>query len=166
MRTNADSDQHPRSPAFLFKESWPRVLLIRMLAILPLAALSGWTALKFRAARLWLVGLWAVLIWVGAASAVLMTFGVLTRLTTATTFAVVAGNLLLSQTHFRHNRTFLAIVLGGLALGLMETFTRSYLPDVSEGLDRFSTGVVFIIVAVFFVVRPSGLFKVESAERV
>ena len=61
-------------------------------------------------------GLWAVLIWVGAASAVLMTFGVLTRLTTATTFAVVAGNLLLSQTHFRHNRTFLAILLGGLAL--------------------------------------------------
>jgi hypothetical protein len=61
-------------------------------------------------------GLWPVLIWVGAASAVLMTFGVLTRLTTATTFAVVAGNLLLSQTHFRHNRTFLAILLGGLAL--------------------------------------------------
>ena len=61
-------------------------------------------------------GLWAVLLWVGAGSAVLMTFGVLTRLTTATTFAVVAGNLLLSQTHFRHNRTFLAILLGGLAL--------------------------------------------------
>jgi branched-chain amino acid transport system permease protein len=62
--------------------------------------------------------------------------------------------------------SFPGAVLGGLALGLMETFTRSYLPDVSEGLDRFSTGVVFIIVAVFFVVRPSGLFKVESAERV
>ena len=61
-------------------------------------------------------GLWVLLIWVGAASAVLMTFGILTRLTTATTFAVVAGNLLLSQTHFRHNRTFLAILLGGLAL--------------------------------------------------
>ena len=29
---------------------------------------------------------------------------------------MVAGNLLLSQTHFRHNRAFLAIVLGGLAL--------------------------------------------------
>ncbi len=62
--------------------------------------------------------------------------------------------------------SFPGAVLGGLALGLMETFTRSYLPDVSKGLDRFSTGVVFIIVAVFFVVRPSGLFKVESAERV
>ena len=62
--------------------------------------------------------------------------------------------------------SFTGAVLGGLALGLMETFTRSYLPDVSQGLDRFATGVVFIIVAIFFVVRPSGLFKVESAERV
>ena len=62
--------------------------------------------------------------------------------------------------------SFTGAVLGGLTLGLMETFTRSYLPDVSQGLDRFATGVVFIMVAVFFVVRPSGLFKVESAERV
>ena len=62
--------------------------------------------------------------------------------------------------------SFPGAVLGGLALGLTETFTRSYLPDVSQGLDRFSTGVVFIIVAIFFVVRPSGLFNVESAERV
>ena len=44
------------------------------------------------------------LLWVGAAAAVLMTLGVLTRLTTTVTFVVVAGNLLLSQTHFRHNR--------------------------------------------------------------
>jgi branched-chain amino acid transport system permease protein len=62
--------------------------------------------------------------------------------------------------------SFPGAVLGGVALGLMETFTRSYLPDVSEGLDRFSTGVVFIIVAVLFVVRPGGLFNVEHAERV
>ena len=60
--------------------------------------------------------LWAALLWVGAASAVLMACGVLTRLTTFTTFAVVAGNLLLSQTHFRHNRAFLAILLGVLCL--------------------------------------------------
>ena len=45
-----------------------------------------------------------------------MTIGLWTRVATVTTFAVVAGNLLLSQTHFRHNRAFLAIVLGGLAL--------------------------------------------------
>lgn len=60
--------------------------------------------------------LWAPLLWVGAVSAILMALGVLTRLTTTVTFVVVAGNLLLSETHFRHNRAFLAILLGGLAL--------------------------------------------------
>jgi uncharacterized membrane protein YphA (DoxX/SURF4 family) len=60
--------------------------------------------------------LWFALLWVGAAGAVLTTVGLWTRVATATTFAVVAGNLLLSQTHFRHNRVFLVIVLGGVAL--------------------------------------------------
>jgi hypothetical protein len=60
--------------------------------------------------------LWRIVLWVGAGSAVLMTLGVLTRLSTTTTFLVVAGNLLLSETHFRHNRAFLALLLGGLAL--------------------------------------------------
>ena len=60
--------------------------------------------------------LWFAMLWVGAVAAVLMTIGLWTRVATATTFAVVAGNLLLSQTHFRHNRAFLAIVLGGIAL--------------------------------------------------
>jgi hypothetical protein len=59
---------------------------------------------------------WFVLIRVGAVAAVLMTVGLWTRLATATTFAVVAGNLLLSQTHFHNNRAFLAILLFGLAL--------------------------------------------------
>jgi uncharacterized membrane protein YphA (DoxX/SURF4 family) len=60
--------------------------------------------------------LWALLLWVGVVSAVLMACGILTRLTSWVTFGVVAGNLLLSQTHFRHNRTFLMILLFGLAL--------------------------------------------------
>ena len=60
--------------------------------------------------------LWFAMLWVGAAAAVLMTVGLWTRLATVTTFAVVAVNLLVSQTHFRHNRAFLAILLGGLAL--------------------------------------------------
>ena len=60
--------------------------------------------------------LWTVVLYVGAVAAVLMMLGVLTRLSTTVTFVVVAGNLLLSQVHFRHNRTFLAILLGGLAL--------------------------------------------------
>ena len=59
---------------------------------------------------------WFVLLRVGACGAVLMTVGLWTRLATATTFAIVAGNLLLSQTHFHNNRTFLAILLFGLAL--------------------------------------------------
>jgi hypothetical protein len=59
---------------------------------------------------------WALLVWMGAASAVLMSLGILTRLTTTVTFVIVAGNLLLSGTHFRHNRAFLAILLGGMAL--------------------------------------------------
>ncbi len=60
--------------------------------------------------------MWFALLWVGAAAAVLTTIGLWTRVATVTTFAVVAGNLLLSQTHFRHNRVFLVIVLGGVAL--------------------------------------------------
>lgn len=60
--------------------------------------------------------LWFVLLWVGAAAAVFLTVGLFTRVASWTVFAVVATNLLLSQTHFRHNRTFLAILLGGLAL--------------------------------------------------
>ena len=60
--------------------------------------------------------LWSLALVVGAVSAVLMALGVLTRLTTTVTFLVVAGNLLLSETHFRHNRAFLAILLFGLAL--------------------------------------------------
>jgi len=62
--------------------------------------------------------------------------------------------------------SFSGAVIGGLALGLLETITRAYLPDVANGLDRFSTGIVFIVIALFFVLRPDGLFKVTSAERV
>ena len=54
-----------------------------------------------------------------------MALGVLTRLTTTVTFLVVAGNLLLSETHFRHNRAFLAILLFGLTL-LPTGRTRSF----------------------------------------
>ena len=59
---------------------------------------------------------WFAVLWVGAGAAVLMTVGLATRLTTVATLLAVAANLLLSQTHFRHNRAFLVILLGGLAL--------------------------------------------------
>jgi branched-chain amino acid transport system permease protein len=54
-------------------------------------------------------------------------------------------------------------VIGGLALGVVEVLTRSLLPSGIEGLtDAF----VFVIIAALFVIRPQGLFNVQSAERV
>jgi vitamin K-dependent gamma-carboxylase len=55
------------------------------------------------------------LLWVAAVAAAAMSLGLLTRLATATTFAIVAYNLLLSTTHFHNNRAYLVIVLGLLA---------------------------------------------------
>jgi len=62
--------------------------------------------------------------------------------------------------------SFTGAVVGGLVLGLLETLTRVYLPDIAEGWDKFSTAVVFILIAAFFVIRPEGVFKVTHAERV
>jgi hypothetical protein len=45
-----------------------------------------------------------------------MSLGLLTRVATATTFAIVAYNLFLSTTHFHNNRAYLIIVLGLLAV--------------------------------------------------
>jgi vitamin K-dependent gamma-carboxylase len=59
---------------------------------------------------------YAGLLWLAAAAAVAMSLGLLTRLATATTFVIVAYNLLLSTTHFHNNRAYLVIVLGLLAV--------------------------------------------------
>jgi hypothetical protein len=56
------------------------------------------------------------LLWLAAATAVSMSLGFLTRLATATTFAIVAYNVFLSTTHFHNNRAYLLIVLGVLAV--------------------------------------------------
>lgn len=56
------------------------------------------------------------LLWLAGAAAVAMSLGLLTRLATATTFAIVAWNAFLSTTHFHNNRAYLLIVLGVLAL--------------------------------------------------
>jgi uncharacterized membrane protein YphA (DoxX/SURF4 family) len=56
------------------------------------------------------------LLWLAAVAAVAMTVGFLTRVATATTFAIVAYNLFLSTTHFHNNRAYLVIVLGVLAV--------------------------------------------------
>jgi uncharacterized membrane protein YphA (DoxX/SURF4 family) len=59
---------------------------------------------------------YVALLWLAAAAAVAMSVGLLTRLATATTFAIVAYNVFLSTTHFHNNRAYLLIVLGALAL--------------------------------------------------
>lgn len=56
------------------------------------------------------------MIWTGAAAAVAMSLGWHTRIVAPLTFACVAGNFFLSQTHFRHNRAFLLYLLGAIAL--------------------------------------------------
>jgi HTTM domain len=56
------------------------------------------------------------LLWLGAAAAVAMSLGFLTRVATTTTFAIVAYNLFLSTTHFHNNAAYLLIVLGLLAV--------------------------------------------------
>jgi vitamin K-dependent gamma-carboxylase len=56
------------------------------------------------------------LLWLAAVAAVAMSVGFLTRLATATTFAIVAYNVFLSTTHFHNNRAYLLIVLAVLAV--------------------------------------------------
>jgi uncharacterized membrane protein YphA (DoxX/SURF4 family) len=59
---------------------------------------------------------YVALLWLAAASAVAMTLGLVTRLATVLTFAIVAYNVFLSTSHFHNNRAYLLIVLGLLAV--------------------------------------------------
>lgn len=61
-------------------------------------------------------GVQIILVWVGAVAAISMGLGWHTRLASVTTFACVAGNMFLSQTYFRHNRSFLILLLAAVAL--------------------------------------------------
>lgn len=54
-------------------------------------------------------------------------------------------------------------VIGGFVLGLSEVLIRSWLPT---GIAPLTDGVVFVLIAIFFVVRPEGLISVGTAERV
>ncbi|MYE65395.1 MAG: branched-chain amino acid ABC transporter permease, partial [Acidimicrobiaceae bacterium] len=54
-------------------------------------------------------------------------------------------------------------VYGGLLLGVSEVLLRSWLP---EDLVGITDGVVFALIALFFIFRPQGLLYVRSAERV
>ena len=68
-----------------------------------------------------------------------MSLGVLTRLATATTFAIVAYNLFLSTTHFHNNRAYLVIVLGLLAVAPCGGSCRSTRGSAAAAGDRRST---------------------------
>jgi hypothetical protein len=59
---------------------------------------------------------WHAVLWVGAIAAVMLTVGLCTRIASIAAFGAVAFNLLISTTHVRHNRVFLMILLGGIAL--------------------------------------------------
>lgn len=60
--------------------------------------------------------------------------------------------------------SFTGAVVGGLVLGLLETFFRAYLPEGT--LSLLNEAFVFAVIAVIFIVRPEGLFRVSTAERV
>jgi branched-chain amino acid transport system permease protein len=60
--------------------------------------------------------------------------------------------------------SFSGAVIGGLTLGLAEVFLRTYLPDGTP--QRLTDAFVFGLIALLFIVRPAGLFKVTTAERV
>ena len=61
-------------------------------------------------------GAYVALLSLAALAAVAMSLGLLTRVATATTFAIVTYNVFLSTTHFHNNRAYLIIVLGLLAV--------------------------------------------------
>jgi branched-chain amino acid transport system permease protein len=54
-------------------------------------------------------------------------------------------------------------VLGGFILGFVETAFRAFLPSSVSG---FTTGLLFIIVAIILILRPGGLMALKSALRV
>lgn len=54
-------------------------------------------------------------------------------------------------------------VLGGLALGLTQVFLRAWLPSDLAGLTE---GLIFVLIALLFIVRPQGFVTVHRAERV
>lgn len=59
---------------------------------------------------------YVALLWVAVIAALSMSAGLLTRVSTALTYAVVGYNMFLSTTHFHNNRAYLLIVLAALAV--------------------------------------------------
>lgn len=55
-------------------------------------------------------------------------------------------------------------VLGGLILGVLEVFFRSRI--LPADYSQFTDFLIFILIAILFIVRPQGLIAVQRAERV
>jgi branched-chain amino acid transport system permease protein len=58
-------------------------------------------------------------------------------------------------------------VLGGLLLGLIESFATGYLPDLTGGImgTQYKDIFAFLVLVVFLIVRPSGLLGERASER-
>ena len=56
------------------------------------------------------------MLWIAAAGGLLTSIGLFTRVAAATTAVIVGYNLFVSQVHYHHNRTFLLVLLVGLAV--------------------------------------------------
>jgi branched-chain amino acid transport system permease protein len=54
-------------------------------------------------------------------------------------------------------------VLGGMVLGLTQVFLRAWLPGDLSGLTE---GLIFVLIAALFILRPQGFVTVHRAERV
>ena len=54
-------------------------------------------------------------------------------------------------------------VLGGVALGILETLATVYLPEWGRELKL---SIVLVVILVVLVVRPQGLFSDRSSDRV
>lgn len=61
-------------------------------------------------------GLYQLMLWTAAVTAVAMSIGLFTRLATSYTAFFVGYNIFLSKTHFAHNRAFLLILLIAVAI--------------------------------------------------
>jgi hypothetical protein len=84
--------------------------------------------------------LYIALLCLGAAAAVSMCLGLLSRAATAVAFAVVTYNVFLSTTHFHNNRAYLVVVLGLLTAA---PAGRALAPAWPLWLLRFECAVVY-----------------------
>jgi hypothetical protein len=107
--------------------------------------------------------LYVALLFLGAAAAVAMTLGLMSRAAAAVAFAVVTYNLFLSTTHFHNNRAYLVIVLGLLAAA---PAGRAVAPAWPLWLLRFECAVVYAASGLSKLVDPDWFGGTVTWQRV